>query len=671
MSSIVRDLRSIWNQWDDATQTDGTGANNTRDTTPSDPDPIEGTACVGMPTAAETRVNYVDATAADLSNTLVYGWTIVSPPLATSVATDPGIGIMMGDGTNTAGFGVGGADKAGFRHDANRPDWNAFVLDTTLAELDATYSTYADAEIGNNTIPTFTTISRVGYAITRLAAVKGGVNNTFMDIIRYGTEGIQIVGDSATATSRFIDVATEDRSGDDGKAYASVREIGQNSFSIMAKITLGDSAGGTLPIDFQSLNETVLWEARDFAAVGDSSTDGGTVTEPRLGIIGKGAPGSITNSFTAGNRVGEGLGDNGSSFIVPSGVEVLFDFTDSNWDTVGIYGSTFRNAYQIKLTEDLDDSAAASETFQSSFIGCGSIFVGGTEFRNNTITNSSASGLDAAVHLKRTTGFVSDLTFASSGTGHAISIDSATANQSFTFSNFEYTGYAATSGNTGNEVLINNSGQPISITVTGGDTPTVDSDGVRPRTEVIAAVTVTLGGGLLGNSEVKVLENPSPYTSSVASPVNVDAIETVNAVTGTDITYDSSGGEVITISSTTTDFTTLSLTGGDEIRVTNRADDLVIYDIFEVVGTPTTNQINVVDKPNSQIQQPELGFAPTGEEVTVEQIGASFSFSATSGQALDILVFRVGSEPVYILDFPASTTTIPVTQSDDRNYENP
>jgi len=231
--------------------------------------------------------------------------------------------------------------------------------------------------------------------------------------------------------------------------------------------------------------------------------------------------------------------------------------------------------------------------------------------------------------------------------------------------------FSGATGNGGSAITASvDSGVTLTLNIVNdATTPTVQNTGLGDIT-IAAAVTVTLSG-LLGNSEVKVLENPSPYTSSVASPVNVDAIETVNAVTGTDITYDSSGGDVITISSTTTDFTTLSLTGGDEIRVTNRADDLVIYDIFEVVGTPTTNQINVVDKPNTQIQQPELGFAPTGEEVTVEQIGASFSFSATSGQTLDILVFRVGSESVYVLDFPASTTTIPVTQTDDRNYENP
>ena len=79
-------------------------------------------------------------TATDMSNTLIYGWLLTSPPLDSAFSQSsggtrgPGFGLILSDDTNIRAFGLGGSNRAGFRHDADRPDWQAIVLDTFVAD---------------------------------------------------------------------------------------------------------------------------------------------------------------------------------------------------------------------------------------------------------------------------------------------------------------------------------------------------------------------------------------------------------------------------------------------------------------------------------------------------------------------------------------------------------
>jgi len=659
MTTLVRDLRIIWDPYDAKTNLTFTTTNAKTDVVTADPAPIEATASIGMPVSASTEDIYADntfsGTDADFSGTfggLVYGWVITQGAMAASDAADPGVGLQIGDGTNRQAYGLAGNDKVGFRHENDLPDWQCLLLDTKNLPA-ATFTS-----VGNDTAPTLSTIGAIGHAFTTISAAKGGLINCYSDIIKYSdsdiNNGIQVMADSATAISTFADITAIDRSGVDLGSAGILRTLGAGAYSCQGKITFGDSATGGNDLDFIETGITFLFEDRGLATVSGAALD-----QPRLGL--KTSSGSSnTTEVTFGTRTGTGTGGDGCQFVVPAGVDANIDFSDSDVSTLGLYASGFRNFYDIKFATHV--GASAHEVFQCNFTGCGQIDVGRTEFKNNTIAAGKDSAAVSFIDLTN----VSGISFASVGSGHAISMDSATSGESFDFNNITFAGYAGTSGTTGNEALINNTGVPITVNIIGGDVPTVDSDGIRGKVSIVASVNVTLSG-ILGNSEILVLENPSPFSDDVASPVTVTTVETVAAVTGTDITYDSAAGDVITISSTSTDFTTIGLNSGDAIRVTDRSD-LLVFDTFEVVGTPTTNSINVVDKPAVESQ---LGYAPTEETVTVEKIGSSSTFATTAGKALDILVFRIGSDPEYILNFSASTTTIPIQQSDDRNYDNP
>lgn len=732
MTTGIRDLRTIINQFDvsDGNLDGSTGNNGTRDVITVDPSPIEGNASIGIQisdTDPETIVAQGSFTNLDVSNNLIYGWFQV-PNIAAIDATDPGLALAVGDGTNIQAYGVAGDNKAGFRHDQNLTDWNCVVLDTTLAENNGTtttYSTTANSQltsgITENTIaqPDFTSADRIGYFCNRVVPIKGNVANSFFDIIRLGTDGLELVADSAQSIlggtlgdnqSTFLDLARADRSGENGRGYGICRQVGTNQFILQGALKFGDSANGTAGLDFRALNTTIFYQDIPTAPVGNTSTGGGIVTTPRMRFTSSAPTGASNPSTTAirfGNRTGDGTGNQGCTFI--ASLEADVDFSNENVDTVGIYGSVFRDHYGVNFRQDLTPSAAAHEIFQTDFIGCGKIDIGGVEFKNNSVFNSTATGADsAAVGIKQTTE-LSGLFFSSGGSGHAISIDSAVNNQNFTFSNFTYSGYASTTGNTGNEVIINQSGFPVTVTVLGGNTPTVDSDGVRPKVTIVNNITVAVTG-ILGASEIKALTTESsPYSATslpAPTPVEVSSTEKVSADmiqgNGTDyVSYSNNNGKVRintngsavfsgvlrngdTITSTSAPLGT-PLDSGDTVCVFIRDNidnpSLQIADEF-IVSTNRSGQA----APSSTTIDTETDFATftsvysgaplsasNSKLVSAERKDARYEFSVSSGTAIDFLVFRTGSDPVLTLNqtITADNRTFPISQVGDRNYRNP
>lgn len=693
MAVTIVDLRTTINQFDasDNTLDGSTGGNNSRDVFTVDPDPIEGTASIGIQisdgaASAETIVANMPVANTDLTNQLIYGWFQV--PNVDTVA-NVGVGMTVGDGTNVLAYGVAGGDQAGFRHDQNLVEWNCVVLDTSLAENNGTtvsYSTTTNGAlttgVGENTTatPDFTSVDRVGYFCQRVVPIKGNTANSFFDILRHGNDGIRIITPLA-GTSTFFDIAEADRSGADGAGYGICRQVGANEYALQGSITFGPT-GSVLntDLDFVSTNETIFFQDIPTAAVGTVTvTSAVTTTVPRMRLISSSSTaGSSTTSITFGTRTGQGTGNNGCTLLAT--LEADIDFTDNGVNSIGIYGSVLRDWFQVQFATG--GNATAHEVFQTDFIGCGQISVNDIEFRANGIFNSTATGTDtaAAKFITSTdTSLVTDLFFSSGGTGHAIEIDTATNGQIFTFNNYSFTGYATTNGGTGNEVILNTSNQPITIEVVGGSgTVSVDTTNSNGAVTVINNIAVTISG-LLGNTEVSVLENPSPYTQTLAEqqagsgPVSIINTDFVSAVTGTDIEVDTQGTANVTqIISSTTDFTDMTgLVAGDFIRVTERVSgqNLRTFDTFEVVSV-AANVIDVVNVASSTLLQQDI-IDTTGDTITVEKIDATYTFSVPSGEVVDILLFRVGSLPILLLDQTITSTnnSFPVSQTLDRNFE--
>jgi hypothetical protein len=147
--------------------------------------------------------------------------------------------------------------------------------------------------------------------------------------------------------------------------------------------------------------------------------------------------------------------------------------------------------------------------------------------------------------------------------------------------------------------------------------------------------------------------------------------DVISAVTGTDIELDTGGGANITqiLRTGTTDFTTMGLVNGDQVRVSQRSN-LKIFDTYTVDGAPTASAITVTPVASSTSKLSAIIDSP-GETVTVEKIDASYTFDVSLGQTIDFLVYRVGSLPITVLNQTITTTnnSFPLTQTVDRNFD--
>tara|TARA_R110000803_G_scaffold46198_17_gene97144 strand:- start:3543 stop:5540 length:1998 start_codon:yes stop_codon:yes gene_type:complete len=289
------------------------------------------------------------------------------------------------------------------------------------------------------------------------------------------------------------------------------------------------------------------------------------------------------------------------------------------------------------------------------------------------------SATTAAVLASSTT--ISNITnstfIRTTGTTNAVSIsDTISTDTTVTWDGNQLTGYGTGVAGTG---VSSTAGGAIEATLASSavltirvineaSIPTVEFTGTGTvNVAVIVPVTIS---GLLGNTEVSVLQNPSPYSQAGASPTTLFDEDVLSAVTGTDIDLDTNGtANIIQILSTTTDFTTIGLVNGDKVRVSQRSN-LKIFDTYTVEGTPTAGVINVTDVASSTSKLPAIIDSP-GETVTVEKVGASYSFEVEDGQVIDILAFRVGSLPIYQLTQTISITnnSFPLTQTVDRNFD--
>lgn len=120
---------------------------------------------------------------------------------------------------------------------------------------------------------------------------------------------------------------------------------------------------------------------------------------------------------------------------------------------------------------------------QVAFISCPALtqnnaVLSNCEFTDTKVTSDNPSD-------------ISDCSFTSSGTGHAIEITTTTGSP-FDLDNVNFTGYAVSDGSTGNEAIYNNSGGSITINVIGGNTPSIRNGAGASTTLIINPVDTTI-----------------------------------------------------------------------------------------------------------------------------------------------------------------------------------
>jgi len=575
----------------------------------------------------------------DLSDSQV--WIIIKDNLVASEALN-GMQVVLGDGDANndpnQGYVIGGNDNPGL------------VLGKQFYCLRLDVSNRAGLTVIQHQgtgAPTFTAIGSVGYGALHAIAARGNVDNLFLDrmtFINNGSYAFTINAGTSGTPITFDALQTQDDNPATGGWGLFGAGVG-SSFTLFASMEWGTPTG-TADSYFSQSDSQIYFDGQQLGTGNFIFRTIGNATG--------------TNSFVLNNCV-----------FVSSGEPAIWDYTDNNMDIVDIQDTQYIDMGTISWPVT---GGTTRQVLNSSFINCGQV-----DFSTITATGCSIIGgrnanggilLDASGNSTNQT----NLTLTSDGTGHGVEI---TAAGTYTFTNWNFSGYSTASPGTNSTpssgstdaMVFNNSGGAVTINVDGGTNVTV-RNAASSTTTVVSTVTVTISG-LLGNTEVSVLENPSPYSSSVAAPVTLFDEDVLSAVTGTDIELDTGGGANITqiLRTGTTDFETMNLVGGDQVRVSQRSN-LKIFDTYTVVGTPTAAAINVTDVASSTSKLPDIIDSP-GETVTVEKVNASYTFSVSAAEVVDILAFRVGSLPIYQLNQTISATnnSFPLSQVVDRNFD--
>lgn len=588
--------------------------------------------------------------------------------------------IVLGDGTRRYGYSVGGNDGGGMELSGF---WRSYKLDTSNIDTANPDVVFA----GTGTL-SLTTITQVGFGTLHAAKARGNVTNAFLDFIYYQNNNnylLTFIGPQSSTTPDTLSDAAAADVAPNTAPYGIINEPFSGTFTIFGSVAFGSVAGSSGDTYFKTENESMIF-------LGDTMASGNFIFD----LVGNAA---VTNSFEA----------IGSSFIsVPglNGSRIVMDWSDANFDIINVSGCSFTNIG----TQTWGANSATKYVRSTIFSGCDQISFNGTEVTNCTFNGSnSANGailVDTASEVTNQTNLTFNAEVSGTPSGHAVQINATTG--TFQFNNWTFTsgdfstGTDANGGTTGDAnaaVFCSASTGSITIEIVGGNTPSVYApNGVTVTTVNNAAVSLTR---LLGNTEISVLDAPSPYswdgTGGQPSVTTITSTETVSANTftgdntnyyqintgGTFVTIDAVGTAVFStfpgVLSDTNATSPRLLADGDKIRVVVRdnADNpsLQLFDEFEVDADPTApSTTSIITKTLSSGFTSVFGSTITGansKTVTVEKVNAIYQFTTPFGNEIDILAYRTGSLPILNIGTIAETGNIPLLQSGDRNYRNP
>jgi len=439
----------------------GGGQNSLTD--PEVDDYVQGSSCVSRsPWSNAARGMVFNSTQTIASGDAVWIWTKadVAQALDTKSGADPqggGIQCLVGSSSNALNaYYVDGSDTYTFG------GWKCYPIDPEIS---------ANGTFGNT--PTATTSwFGVAWNIPGSGPSKGFPFK--IDAMRVGRAFSITDGDLANGYATF--------SGLSSTAGSLANQWGVFNFSNGVYTMQGLMQLGTATaVDFRDSNRTLFVANTEFV----SSTFNGIEVNNAASRV------DWTNvSIAALGTVSRG------SFIANANADINFE----SCTFVGM------NTFGFLSNSTINDTV---------FRGCGQIdqnlaLMGSCTISNSTATSSlllDNSGADLGGNLSNTT-------FNSSGTGHAIEITSGT---SVTLNNISFNGYAGTDGSTGNEsVYINIGSGTFTVNVSGGDTPTIRTAGATVTVEASAQITVE---GLKVNSEVRFYSGTDPSTSTEVAGV--------------------------------------------------------------------------------------------------------------------------------------------------------
>ena len=486
MAVIVTDLRTVVNEADSITGW------NTGDAVTD----IFAEATHSIATGQLGTVQiYYTGTAIDLSNHLIYVYAFNNAIQSTWTDANPPVALHIGDGSNRVSFKMAGGDKKVFVHADGPTDWQNLVLDTSEASTmntDGLTTVRAGSFAGLN----FSALTQFGGDYTTLSKALGGGYNTATDIIRVGNDGLRITGGTTGDRGNFFEIVLEDRSTANLKAHGLIREYSTGFYGVQGPLNFGNTTGTSW---FDDTSATLIFENRN-------------IGNDKYYI-----------------RVWGGTGDTNfllrNSTITTAGPFVTCLFNDDNIDSLELRSVNFNNLGN-NISFANDTPAETHVVNLCNFNGCGQIDPGKVNFTNNNISGSTAGETGAILLDGDGAENWSNLNFSSAGTGHAIYI---TTPGSYTLTNMSYSGYGA--DGTTDAVVYNNSGGLVTLTISGGSSPTV-RNGTGASTELLTDPRTFTLTGIQEDSKIKI--------------VRISDNETLASTTssGTTFSYVHQGGDI-------------------------------------------------------------------------------------------------------------------------------
>ena len=454
----------------------------------------EETGCLGLKCDTSSIGGYCSLGSVDMRGQRVWMWGRVNHAIDT--VANGGFAIHVQDlVTDGRRYHVGGSDNMGFQVLA----WSCLVLD-----FDNYPTIYTDTP-GDE--PANYAIAQVGLYVKCTAKGYGTADNSFTDIWRYGT-GYMITGGGSGTDGTFAEIATEDVKTSDGYAWGITRELQTNVYGVQGQ--LGFGASGTDDSYFKdAVGSVVVFE--------DHGLGSGAYKLALYGSTG-------TNAFILGEKpAGDGI--NGVTFLSASDVSrCLFDFTDSNFDFVKLYGCTWQNCGEIKFPA----YDANKEEITCTFTKCDRVSANTATMQNCTFISASGTLAAAGGALLMPSGHnISDCTFINNV--NAIEINTS---GTYTFDNLTFSG---------NTVDINNtSGGAVIVNATNGSNPSTYSGDVTINNAVDVIVHVE-------DASKTNIENASVYIEEYGNPDNVLMNELTNADGDAEETFNYTGDTAISI----------------------------------------------------------------------------------------------------------------------------
>ena len=438
MAVVVTDLRNSGAAFNEADSITGWVGGVTLYT--SAPTPAEASGCVGDVVSSTTTNPYVVATSVDLTDSLVYIW--VRPFGTMDTFANGGVGIVVGDGTNRMAYYVGGSDRSGFRHAVGPIEWTCFILDT--GSLPTGKATIAGSEASM----TWTAITDIGVRFKTLAKALGNVENCFIDVIRVGTEGLQITGGGSGTEGNFTEVTVQDALTTDGYALGIARLLATGVVGLQGPLTLGD-ATGTGSIDFESTGETVAFEP------------------PVAGID----PDHYWIKVVSNSTGTTSVVVVGGNWICPSGSGGELDASDADVETFSFTGGLIKG-YEAGITLSDDATNGPNHNLSGAVLdGCGPVDPGRVDFTGMTIIDPVITADNSAILWDRNLdpdGYLDDLTITKGSTAHHALELGTTSPTEVTVDGWTTSGFNASNGQNDSTFHVLRTSGDVTINVVGG-----------------------------------------------------------------------------------------------------------------------------------------------------------------------------------------------------------